>query len=137
MKRGRPSEEIQPLLTKWTQTCYEVPSKPELGGKTIWHFDKSKSENGPILVENIPATGFKSPIVKPSKNKSYGNQVVVIVFKPSNRKNAKLKMKVWQNQNIDYIMSLDKLVGIPETAEILELGVGENLVKRYKTKYNL
>lgn len=137
MKRGRPSEEKIPPLTKWVQTCYEVPSKPELGGKTIWHFDKSKSQYGPFLVENIFLTGFKPPVIKPLKNKPYSNKTVVMVFKSSNRKNAKLKMKTWKNENIDYIISANKLPGVPDTAEILELGVGEGFIKKWQSKYNL
>ena len=32
-----------------------------------------------------------------------------MVFKTSNRSNAKIKMKVWKNTNIDYINSAAKL----------------------------
>jgi len=46
-------------------------------------------------------------------------------------------MKVWNSTNIDYIISTPKLPGVPDNAEILELGVGKNLVKEYKLKYNL
>lgn len=137
MKRGRPSEKNHPPLSKWVQTCYEVPTKPELGGKTVWHFDKTKSQNGPFLVENHFPIGFKSPPIKPQKNKPYGNKTVVMVFKTSNRKNGKLKMKTWQNENIDYILSAPNLPGVPDTAEILELGVGKTLIKKYKLKYKL
>jgi hypothetical protein len=49
----------------------------------------------------------------------YGkNPVVVMVFKTSNRSNAKTKIKVF-NKNIDYILSAKKLPGIPEKAEWL------------------
>ena len=137
MKRGRPSEENHPPLSKWVQTCHEVPTKPEIGGKTIFHFDKSKSQYGPFLVENIFPIGFKPPVIKPLKNKSYNNKTIVMVFKSSNRKNAKLKLKTWQNESIDYILSANKLPGVPDTAEILELGVGESLIKKYKLKYNM
>ena len=46
-----------------------------------------------------------------------------MVFKTSNRSNAKTKIKVF-NKNIDYIISAKKLPGVPEKAEIIELGVG-------------
>ena len=62
---------------------------------------------------------------------------VVMVFKTSNRSNAKTKMKVWKNTNIDYILTQDKLPGVPDKAVILELGVGESLIEKYKLKYNL
>ena len=62
---------------------------------------------------------------------------VVLVFKTSNRSNAKTKIKVWRNTNIDYIATADKLPGVPEKAVILHLGVGESLIKKYKQDYNL
>ena len=34
-------------------------------------------------------------------------------------------MKVWKYMNIDYIITQDKLPGVPDKAVILELGVGE------------
>ena len=136
MSRGRP---IQPteVLTKYTQTCYEVPSKPELGWTSVWYYDKTKFANGPLKVEQIPPKGYKHPKVKPEKGKAYGKQPVVLVYKTSNRSNAKTKIKVFANENIDYILSEDKLVGIPSTAEIIDIGVGISSVKRYKQKYNL
>ena len=48
--RGRPKENIE-LNKKFTRTYYDVPSKPELGGKSIWHYDLDKFANGPYLVE--------------------------------------------------------------------------------------
>jgi hypothetical protein len=61
---------------------------------------------------------------------------VVLVFKTSNRKNAKVKMKVFKNKNID-IVNGKKLPGVPETAVVLELAIGEMFVDRYKQKYKL
>ena len=46
-------------------------------------------------------------------------------------------MKIFANENIDYIMSADKLVGVPETAIILELAVGEKFIDSFKSKYSL
>ena len=60
-----------------------------------------------------------------------------MVFNTSNRSNAKTKIKVWNNENIDYIISTPKLVGVPSNAVILELGVGKRTIERYKQKYNL
>ena len=60
-----------------------------------------------------------------------------MVFKTSNRSNAKTKMKVWRNTNIDYVISTNKLPGVPENAIILELSVGEGFIDSYKLKYNL
>ena len=46
-------------------------------------------------------------------------------------------MKVWNNTNIDYIITADKLPGVPEKAVILELGVGKSLVEKWRSNYNL
>lgn len=46
-------------------------------------------------------------------------------------------MKVFANENIDYITTAPKLTGVPETAIILECGVGNSSIERYKLKYNL
>ena len=62
---------------------------------------------------------------------------VGMVFKTSKNSNAKTKMKVWRNTNIDYIITQDKLPGVPDKAVILELGVGENNIKNWKSKYSL
>ena len=60
-----------------------------------------------------------------------------MVFKTSNRSNAKTKMKVWRNTNVDYINSCAKLPGVPEKSVILELGVGEGFIEKWQSKYNL
>ena len=60
-----------------------------------------------------------------------------MVFKTSDRTNAKTKMKVWNNTNIDYIMSQDKLPGVPDKAVMLELAVGNVFIEKYKKKYKL
>jgi hypothetical protein len=39
--------------------------------------------------------------------------------------------------NIDYIITQDKISGVPDKAEILELGVGKGLIKTWKSKYSL
>jgi hypothetical protein len=62
---------------------------------------------------------------------------VGMVFKTSKNANAKTKIKVWNNTNIDYIITQDKLPGVPDKAVILELGVGEELIKNWKSKYSL
>jgi len=137
MNRGRPSEQPPVLKQKRTETFYQVPSKPELGWKSVWHYDRSKSTSGPYKVEHTPPKGYKHPKVKINKQQSYGGDPIVMVFKTSNRSNAKVKMKVWNSTNIDYIISQSKLPGVPEKAEILELGVGESFIKTWQSKYNL
>jgi hypothetical protein len=46
-------------------------------------------------------------------------------------------MKIWNNENIDYIITSPKLPGVPDKAEMLELGVGKNLIKSWRSKYSL
>jgi hypothetical protein len=64
----------------------------------------------------------------------------VLVFKTSNRSNAKTKMKVYKTKNVDEIiegLENGNLPGVPVKAEILKLGVGESMVKKYKEQYSL
>jgi len=61
-----------------------------------------------------------------------------VVFKSSNRKNAKVKLKTYKTKNIDEVLEgLEKniLPGIPKDAEILELGVGKRLKEKYISQY--
>ena len=61
-----------------------------------------------------------------------------VVFKSSNRKNAKVKLKTYKTKNIDEVLEgLEKntLPGIPKDAEILELGVGKRLKEEYISQY--
>jgi hypothetical protein len=67
---------------------------------------------------------------------------LVIVFKNTQRANAKIRMKVFSNKNIDHLIeSLNnprkKMVGIPNTAVILQVGVGTRFIGEYKQKYKL
>jgi len=64
----------------------------------------------------------------------------VLVFKTSNRSNAKTKMKVYKTRNIDEViddLEKDKLPGVPSRAEILHLAIGKNFIEKYKEKYVL
>ena len=137
MSRGRPKEQEAIPWQKFTQEMLEVPSKPELGSRSVWHWDRSKFDRGPYKTEHWEEKGFKQPKFKPEKGKAYGKQPVVLVFKTSNRSNAKTKMKIWNNENIDYIITSPKLPGVPDKAEMLELGVGKNLIKSWRSKYSL
>ena len=122
--RGRPSENvIKP--EKWVIDTQDM----------VYKYDINKNPNGCYLVEEKFIKGNKQP--KPEINqRPYGKNPVVMVFKTSNRSNAKTKIKVF-NKNIDYIISAKKLPGVPEKAEIIELGVGVSFIKKFKYKYNL
>ena len=130
-------KENDTVLDKWVITSYEYPNKPEIGYKAVYHFDRSKNPNGCYRVDHTPAKDEKSPKVQVNKTQTYGSMPVGMVFKTSKNSNAKTKMKVWRNTNIDYIITQDKLPGVPDKAVILELGVGEELIKNWKSKYSL
>ena len=136
-RRGRPAEVAAVPREKWEMTFYEVPTKPELGGKTVWYFDRSKNSNGPYKTEITYSKDYKHEKVKADKGKAYNGQPVVMVFKTSNRSNAQTKMKIWNNENVDYILSAPSLPGVPETAIIVELGVGEIYIEAFRNKYSL
>ena len=135
--RGRPKETTPVQLDKWTRELYEVPSKPELGWKMVWHYDMDKNTAGPFKTEITYPKGHKHEKVKADKGKAYNKQPVVMVFKTSNNSNARVKMKIWANENIDYIISQTKLPGVPDKAVMLELGVGESFIDIWKSKYKL
>jgi hypothetical protein len=64
----------------------------------------------------------------------------VLVFKTSNRSNAKTKIKVYKTKSIDEVIdSLEagNLPGVPKKAEVLELALGNSFIKKYKKKYVL
>jgi hypothetical protein len=135
--RGRPKEIQTEQSDKWTRKFNEVPSKPELGWQMTWYYDMDKNTAGPFKTEITYPKGHKHEKVKADKGKAYNGQPVVMVFKTSERSNAKTKMKVWNNENIDYIISALILPGIPDNAIILECGVGESFIDLWKQKYKL
>jgi hypothetical protein len=63
---------------------------------------------------------------------------VVVVYKTSNRKNAKLKLEVYHNVRVDDILDTNKRKPIiPYESEILEIGIGRGFEETYKKKYKL
>ena len=67
----------------------------------------------------------------------YHKSTVTVVFKTSNRSNAKTKIKTFRNKSIDDILLAKRIIGIPETSIILELGIGTELEYQYKKRYKL
>lgn len=122
MSRGRPSEQVE-KLDKWVLNTKD----------SVWYYDTKKNPNGCWKVVNNDTTKHPKPKID---QRMYGNNPVVMVFRTSNRSNAKTKIKVF-NKNIDYIITAKKLPGVPETAEILDLAVGKSYINVYKEKYNL
>ena len=70
-----------------------------------------------------------------ARDKKYVDGPVVVAFKTSNRSNAQTKLKV-TNHTIDDLIEF-KVPGIPNDAIILDIGIGEQYIKKYETKYNL
>ena len=68
---------------------------------------------------------------------SYHKSTVTIVFKSPNRSNAKTKMKTFRNKSIDEILDAKRIIGVPDSAVILELGIGKQLEEQYRKKYKL
>ena len=85
----------------------------------------------------LPEIGFV--YLNMPREKSY-LYPTVLVFKTSNRSNAKTKIKVYKTKNIDEIINgleEGKLPGVPKKAEVLELGLGKSFIKKYKQRYSL
>lgn len=127
-KRGRPVEEPIEKKDKWELNC-----KSYNGDEITYVYDKNKNPNGVSTISKHLGKPIKHKI---KKNESYSPQPVVMVFKTT-RKNAKPKMKVWNNTNIDHINSVKKLPGVPDNAEILELAVGNKYKNEFKNKYQI
>jgi hypothetical protein len=73
-----------------------------------------------------------------ARGKSYIDEPVTVVFKTSERSNAKVKMKVFKNKTIDDVIDPKiKIIGIPDNAIYLEVGLGESFINKYKLKYKL
>ncbi len=120
--RGRPTENtVKP--DKWVLKTDTMS----------YYYDINKNKNGCWKTINHDTTKYPKPEINQNP---YGKSPVVMVFKTSNRSNARTKMKVF-NKNIDYIISAKKLPGVPKIAEILELSVGRSFINEYKQKYNL
>jgi hypothetical protein len=67
----------------------------------------------------------------------YHKDTISIVFKTSNRSNAKTKIKTFRNKSIDDIVDAKRIIGIPDNAIILEIGMGKQLEEQYRKKYKL
>ncbi|CAB4159974.1 hypothetical protein UFOVP723_23 [uncultured Caudovirales phage] len=67
----------------------------------------------------------------------YHKDTISIVFKTSNRSNAKTKIKTFRNKSIDDIVDAKRIIGIPDNAVILEIGMGKQLEEQYRKKYKL
>ena len=66
------------------------------------------------------------------------SQLPVVVVHKGPRKNSKINLEVFENTRVDDIISTTKRKPlIPKENEILDLGVGESFIEKYKRKYKL
>ena len=73
-----------------------------------------------------------------TRDGGYAKIPIVIVFATSNRSNARHKMKIVRNRNIDELIDCNfNIPGIPEKAIIKEVGMGKYFEQKYKKKYAL
>jgi len=73
-----------------------------------------------------------------ARDGKYPKIPIVIAFATSNRSNAKYKVKVVRNKNIDELMDCNYIIpGIPAKAIIKEVGMGEYFIEKYKKKYGV
>ena len=128
--RGRKKENTEVIKVRTQEITDSV------GGKMIYKFDYDKSPNGAYSVEFIPTKHQTAKPVFDLNQRTYSKAPTVMVFKSSERSNAKVKMKIF-NKNVDYINMAKKLPGVPNDAVILELGVGESFITMWKKQYNL
>ena len=128
--RGRKKESTE-VIKVYTQEIINSE-----GGKMVYKFDLNKFPNGAYSVESIPAKHQTPKPVYDLNQRTYSKAPTVMVFKSSERSNAKVKMKIF-NKNVDYVNMAKKLPGVPDTAIILELGVGESFITMWKKQYNL
>ena len=62
----------------------------------------------------------------------------VVVVHKGPRKNSKVHLEVFENTRVDDIISTTKRKPlIPKDNEILDLGVGESFIEKYKHKHKL
>jgi hypothetical protein len=94
----------------------------------------NKYDRGPISVDINYSKDYDLPKRAKIDNSKYVPAPVVMVYKTSERSNAKYKLKVWNNKSIDQILS-GKNNGFPDDVIILELGIGYQLIEEYKEKY--
>lgn len=64
--------------------------------------------------------------------------VPVVVVHKGPRKNSKSQLEIFTNIRVDDIIDVKKRKPlIPHQNEILDIGVGESFVERYKKKYKI
>lgn len=61
---------------------------------------------------------------------------IAVAFQTSNRSNAKTKVKIWKNKEIDELINANfDVPGIPKSAIIKEIVIGNELTQKLMEKY--
>lgn len=128
--RGRPADNIV-RITKW-----ELITKSYTGEESMYKFDLNKNPQGGMISCEIKKHPNKPELPDLNPKQKYNNSPVVLVFATSNRSNAKTKIKIFNNKNVDHVLTND-LPGVPDNAVILEVGVGKTFIDNFKHKYKL
>ena len=73
-----------------------------------------------------------------ARGKSELSCPISVVFRLSDRKNSKHKIKTFRNKSIDEILNENnKLAGIPDDCLIISIGVGDSFEDLYIERYNI
>ena len=114
--RGRPKQTEDIRITKYEQTIYEFdnPEYRDEGYRSVWNFDDKKSPSGAYKVVHHFPKGEKAKKPKIDKGRNYNKKAPVVL-----------------------VFTAPKLVGVPETAIVVDCGVGNKFIEQYKLKYNL
>jgi hypothetical protein len=129
MSRGRPKENDEVPIK------FELNTIDHIGEKLKYKFDRNRHPSGTVRVdiEHVDSKHEKPEI---RKNQKYTDAPIVVAFKTSLRKNAKIKIKSFANKNLDDVLT-NPQPGIPEKAKWLDVGVGSQFEEIYKEKYKL
>ena len=90
--RGRKKENTEVIKVR-TQEIVDSE-----GGKMVYKFDLNKFPNGAYSVEHIPAKHQTTKPVFDLNQRTYSKAPTVMVFKSSERSNAKVKMKIFNKK---------------------------------------
>lgn len=127
--RGRPKENDEVLIK------FKLKTKDHTGEEVEYKWDRDINPRGPISIEVTSVGEAHKPEILPKQ--IYDSTLpVVMVYKKSDRKNSKPIMKIWKTKNIDDVLTNEQ-AGIGKNAVVLELGVGNSLIEKYKSQYKL
>lgn len=73
-----------------------------------------------------------------ARDKAYGTAPIIVVYKTSKYSDAKTKIKKYTTKTIDELLEGDgNLPGVPKSAILLEIGVGDRLTNIWTKQYKI